>query len=117
MPYWEVLGRTAVTQGTQETADRITQFLTYSGVDAAISFDEERSVYIVSVPQAQANLAEKLIKNDINDQMDDISNNYVIEEISSSNNNILTSFVVDAGLNKITSQSSNKVTVTLTKSD
>lgn len=61
--------------------------------------------------------AEKLIKNDINDQMDDISNNYVIEEISSGNNNILTSFVVDAGLNKITSQSSNKVTVTLTKSD
>lgn len=61
--------------------------------------------------------AEKLIKNDINDQMDDISNNYVIEEISSGNNNILTSFVVDAGLNKITSQSSNKVTVTLTKAD
>ena len=61
--------------------------------------------------------AEKLIKNDINDQMDDISNNYVIEEISSGNNNILTSFVVDAGLNNITSQSSNKVTVTLTKSD
>ena len=63
MPYWEVLGRTAVTQGTQETADRITQFLTYSGVDATISFDEERSVYIVSVPQEQADLAEKLIKN------------------------------------------------------
>ena len=61
--------------------------------------------------------AEKLIKNDINNQIDDISNNYVIEEISSGNNNILTSFVVDAGLNKITSQSSNKVTVTLTKSD
>ena len=61
--------------------------------------------------------AEKLIKNDINDQMDDISNNYVIEEISSGNNNILTSFVVDSGLNKITSQSSNKVTVTLTKAD
>ncbi|WP_434309298.1 hypothetical protein [Hominifimenecus sp. rT4P-3] len=61
MPYWEVLGRTAVTQGTLETADKITQFLTYSGVDAAISFDEERSVYIVSVPQKQAELAEKLI--------------------------------------------------------
>ena len=61
--------------------------------------------------------AEKLIKNDINDQMDDISNNYVIEEISSGNNNILTSFVVDSGSNKITSQSSNKVTVTLTKAD
>ena len=61
--------------------------------------------------------AEKLIKNDINDQMDDISNNYVIEEISSGNNNILTSFVVDSGSNKITSQSANKVTVTLTKAD
>lgn len=61
--------------------------------------------------------AEKLIKNDINDQMDDISNNYVIEEISSGNNNILTSFVVDSGSNKITSQSSNKVKVTLTKAD
>lgn len=61
--------------------------------------------------------AEKLIKNDINDQIDDISNNYVIEEISSGNNNILTSFVVDSGSNKITSQSSNKVTVTLTKAD
>ena len=61
--------------------------------------------------------AEKLIKNDIDDQMDDISNNYVIEEISSGNNNILTSFVVGSGSNKITSQSSNKVTVTLTKAD
>lgn len=61
--------------------------------------------------------AEKLIKNDINDQMDDISNNYVIEEISSANNNILTSFVVESGSNKITSQSANKVTVTLTKAD
>ena len=61
--------------------------------------------------------AEKLAKEDINDQMDDISNNYAIEEISSGNNNILTSFVVDEGSNKITSQSSNKVTVTLTKAD
>lgn len=61
--------------------------------------------------------AEKLIKNDINNQIDDISNNYVIEEISSGNNNILTSFVVESSSNKITSQSSNKVTVTLTKAD
>ena len=61
--------------------------------------------------------AEKLIKNDINDQMDDISNSYVIEEISSGNNNILTSFVVESGSHKITSQSANKVTVTLTKAD
>ena len=61
--------------------------------------------------------AEKLIKSDINDQMDDISNNYVIEEISSGNNNILTSFVVESGSNKITNQSANNVTVTLTKAD
>ena len=61
--------------------------------------------------------AERLIKNDINDQMDDISNNYVIEEISSGNNNILATFFVDSGSKKITSQSSNKVTVTLTKAD
>ena len=61
--------------------------------------------------------AEKLIKKDIEDQMDDISNNYIIEEISSGNSNILNSFVVDSGSNKMTSQSANKVTVTLKKSD
>lgn len=61
--------------------------------------------------------AEKLIKKDIVDQMDDISNNYIIEEISSGNDNILNSFVVDSGSNKITSQSVNKVTVTLKKAD
>ncbi len=61
--------------------------------------------------------AEKLINKDIEDQMDDISNNYIIEEISSGNSNILNSFVVDSGSNKMTSQSANKVTVTLKKSD
>ena len=61
--------------------------------------------------------AEKLIKKDIEDQMNDISNNYIIEEISSGNDNILNSFVVDSGSNKITSQSANKVTVTLKKAD
>lgn len=61
--------------------------------------------------------AEKLVKADIEDQMDDISNNYIIEEISSGNDNILNSFVVDSGSNKITSQSANKVTVTLKKAD
>ena len=61
--------------------------------------------------------AEKLINKDIEEQMDDISNNYIIEEISSGNSNILNSFVVDSGSNKMTSQSANKVTVTLKKSD
>ncbi len=63
MPYWEALGRTAVARDTQESADRLTQFLTYSGVDAAISFDGEHGVYIVSVPQEQAEFAKKLVQN------------------------------------------------------
>ena len=61
--------------------------------------------------------AERLLKADIAGQMDDISNNYIIEEISSGNDNILNSFVVDSGSNKITSQSATKVTVTLKKAD
>lgn len=61
--------------------------------------------------------AEKLKEADIDDQMDDISNKYVIKEVNSGNDNILTSFVVDKGNNKITDATNNKVTVTLTKSD
>ena len=61
--------------------------------------------------------AERLLKADIAGQMDDISNNYIIEEISSGNDNILNSFIVDSGSNKITSQSATKVTVTLKKAD
>ena len=61
--------------------------------------------------------AEKLKKADLDDQMNDISNKYVIKEVNSGNDNILTSFVVDKGNNKITDATNNKVTVTLTKSD
>ena len=61
--------------------------------------------------------AEKLKEIDLDEQMDDISNKYVIEEVNSGNDNILTSFVVDKGNNKITDATNNKVTVTLTKSD
>ena len=61
--------------------------------------------------------AEKLKEADLDDQMDDISNKYVIEEVNSGNDNILTSFVVDKGNKKITDATNNKVTVTLTKSD
>ena len=60
--------------------------------------------------------AEKLKEADLDDQMDDISNKYVIKEVNSGNDNILNSFVVDKGNNKIT-DATNKVTVTLTKSD
>ena len=61
--------------------------------------------------------AEKLKEADLDDQMDDISNKYVIEEVNSGNDNILTSFVVDKGNKKITDATNNKVTVTLTRAD
>ena len=61
--------------------------------------------------------AEKMAKDDISDQMDDISNQYVIEEIASNNTNILTSFVVDQGADKVKVEAANKVTVTLKKAD
>ena len=61
--------------------------------------------------------AEKLKEADLDEQMDDISNKYVIEEVDSGNNNLLTSFVVDKGNNKITDLTNNKVTITLTKAD
>ena len=49
--------------------------------------------------------------------MNDISNKYVIEEVNSGSDNLLTSFVVDKGNNKMTDLTNNKVTVTLTKAD
>ena len=61
--------------------------------------------------------AEKMIQDDIDDQMDDISNQYVIEEIASNNANLLTSFVVDQGADKVKIDAANKVTVTLKKAD
>ena len=61
--------------------------------------------------------AEKLINADLDDQMDDISNGYVLEELSSNNGNIMSEFTVTSGAGKVTSQSSNKVTITLTKAD
>lgn len=61
--------------------------------------------------------AEKLAKADIDEQMDDISNNYVIEELSSNNANILNKFTLTAGGNKAKVDADNKVTVTLTKAD
>ncbi|MCR5836986.1 MAG: hypothetical protein K6G88_10815 [Lachnospiraceae bacterium] len=61
--------------------------------------------------------AEKLIQKDFDDQMNAINNQYVIEEVSSGNDNILSKFVVKSGSDKIKVESDNKVTVTLTKAD
>lgn len=61
MPYWEALGRIAIAKEDQATSDRITQFLNYSGVDAAISYDSETSMYYISVPSEQADAARRLL--------------------------------------------------------
>lgn len=61
--------------------------------------------------------AEKMAKDDISDQMADISNQYIIEEIASNNANLLTSFVIDQGADKVKVEAANKVTVTLKKAD
>lgn len=61
--------------------------------------------------------AKKLADADIAAQMDKISNNYIVEELSSNNNNIISEFTVTSGAGKVTNQTSNKVTITLTKED
>ena len=62
MPYWEALGRIAIAKEDELSSDRITQFLNYSGVDAAMSFDSETSLYYISVPEDQADTARRLLE-------------------------------------------------------
>lgn len=61
--------------------------------------------------------AKKLAEDDLAAQMDKISNNYIVEELSSNNNNIISEFTVTSGAGKVTNQTTNKVTITLTKAD
>jgi len=61
MPYWEALGRTAIAKEDQRTSHRITQYLNYSGVDAAMSYDNDTSFFFISVPTDQAEDARKLL--------------------------------------------------------
>ncbi|MCR5836377.1 MAG: hypothetical protein K6G88_07715 [Lachnospiraceae bacterium] len=61
--------------------------------------------------------AEKLANADINSQIDKISNTYVIEEIDANNDNLLESFTVETGADKVVEQTANKITITLTKAD
>ena len=50
MPYWDMLGRTLIAKVNEETASRITQYLTYSGLDATISSLEETGLFAITVP-------------------------------------------------------------------
>ena len=59
--YWNTLGRVLIARETSEGAERMCEYLTYSGVDATVSLDEESSLYVVTVPKDQAQEAAILI--------------------------------------------------------
>ncbi|MCD8053876.1 MAG: hypothetical protein LUF00_07505 [Lachnospiraceae bacterium] len=61
MHYWDTLGRSLIAEDTKESADRIADFLTYSGLDATVSSTADNPRYTVTVPAAQEELAEKLM--------------------------------------------------------
>ena len=63
MPYWEMLGRAVVTLASKSVSEEISEYLTYSGLDATVSYDQDSDCYIVSVPLAQENTAERLMEN------------------------------------------------------
>ena len=61
MPYWEMLGRYVVARGSEADSERIIQYLTYSGLDATMAYDQEHELYVVSVPREQQQAAEKIM--------------------------------------------------------
>ena|GEM_PF-981091 len=61
MEYWNSLGRVVIARETSEGAERMCEYLTYSGVDATVSLDADSSLYVVTVPQEQARDAAILI--------------------------------------------------------
>lgn len=61
MPYCEMLGRIIVARESEAASEKIIEYLTHSGIDATLSRDPEKDLYIVSVPKAQQETAEKLM--------------------------------------------------------
>ena len=61
--------------------------------------------------------AKKLAQKDLEEQFDDISNTYIIEEIDSGNENILKNFIVEQGENRVSSNGDSKVTIKLSAKD
>ena len=41
MPYWEMLGRAVVTLASKSVSEEISEYLTYSGLDATVSYDQD----------------------------------------------------------------------------
>ena len=44
MPYWEMLGRAVVTLASKSVSEEISEYLTYSGLDATVSYDQDREL-------------------------------------------------------------------------
>ena len=61
MDYWETLGRVVIARETSEGAERMCEYLTYSGVDATVSLEQDSTLYVVTVPKDQARDAAILI--------------------------------------------------------
>lgn len=61
MDYWNTLGRVVIARETSEGAERMCEYLTYSGVDATVSLEQDSSLYVVTVPKDQARDAAILI--------------------------------------------------------
>ncbi|MBR6271452.1 MAG: hypothetical protein IKR26_04795 [Lachnospiraceae bacterium] len=62
MSYSDELGRAAVTKGPRLYAERISEYLTCSGVDALICSDDEGELFVVTVDAVDEEKAKKLIE-------------------------------------------------------
>ncbi len=61
MPYWDMMGRALIAEEPKEQADRIADFLTFSGLDATVAVSSNSELYTVTVPSSQEYTAAKLI--------------------------------------------------------
>lgn len=61
MPYCEMLGRIVIARESEATSEKIIEYLTHAGIDATLSRDPEKDLYVVSVPKAQQETAERLM--------------------------------------------------------
>lgn len=62
MTYSDEMGRAAVAKGPQLYAERISEYLTCSGVDALICSDDEGGLFVVTVNAVDEEKAKKLIE-------------------------------------------------------
>ena len=62
MDYWETLGRVVIARETSEGAERMCEYLTYSGVDATVSLEQDSTLYVVTVPKDQEPDAGRLME-------------------------------------------------------